>query len=140
MRHKNSISQINKERDKELKRLFSQAKDIAGFPVTIDRICDIMSVLPSQKFYISDYWALRYIKDRKLGKIKKFKNPNKKTLYCALYSTYTYLAKQIENQGKSTEELVFIALEQPAPIIGLSSSFIKNYLRYNLNVRQYTKE
>lgn len=139
MRHKNSISQINLERNKEIKRLYRQAQSIAGSPVTIDRICHIMANLPCDRFYLSDYWALRYVKNRRRGKIKKFGNPQKQTLYNAFYNTFVQLSRSSEYKDKSIETVVYAALEKPAPIIGLSAAFLKNVLRYKLNIYQYEK-
>lgn len=139
MRHQGAISQVNIEREKEIMSLYRQAKAIAGFPATIDRICHIMANLPCSKYYVSDYWALRYVEDRQKGKIRRFRSRKKHVLYSALYATVQQLAKSAQYRGSSLETIVDAALEKPAPIIGLSPSFIKNVLRYKLNIYQYEK-
>lgn len=139
MRHKNSVSQINKERDKEIESLYKTARSIAGHPATIDRICTIMANLPCRKFYLSDYWALRYAKDRRAGRFKKFSNRHKQTLYNAFYNTVVDLSRTAHYRNKSIESIVYAALERPAPIIGLSPAYLKNVLRYKLNIYQYEK-
>jgi len=137
MRHKNSVSQINLERDKELLRIFRKATELAGNPATLVRIFTIAACLPVSKFYISDYWACRYIHNRLKGKAKKFKNRHKQILYNALFAEYCQLSKRAENRNKSFETLVDMALERPAPIIGLSPHSLKDIIRYRLNIKQY---
>lgn len=139
MRHKKSISQINIERDKEVKRLYRQAQAIAGCPATIERICHIMANLPCNRFYLSDYWAVRYVKNRRNGKAKKFNNPRKQILYNAFYNTFMQLARDARYKNKDVETVVYAALMKPAPIIGLSPNFLKNVLRYKLDIYQYSK-
>lgn len=137
MRHKNSISQINIERDKEIVTLYKKAQALAGAPATIDRICQIAANLPASKFYLSDYWAYRYIRDRLAGTTKYFKDHRKQTLYNALYDSYKRQARKRENADKSIETLVDIALEQPAPFIGLAPVTIHKYMRQRLKIYQY---
>lgn len=137
VRHKNSISQVNLERDKELRRLFCRAQDIAGYPATLDRIFTITACLPASKFYISDYWASRYIRNRLRGNVKRFRNGYKQTLYNALFSEFLQLSRRSENREKSFDTLVDMALERPAPVIGLSPHSLGDIVRYRLNIRQY---
>jgi len=137
MRHKNSVSQINLARDKELLRIYRKAADLAGSPATLDRIFTIAACLPVSKFYVSDYWAARYIRNRINGKVKRFKNRQKQILYNALFSEFMQLSKRFENREKSFETLVDMALERPAPIIGLSPQSLRDIVRYRLNIKQY---
>lgn len=137
MRHKNSISQINIERDKEIVALFRKAQSLAGAPATIDRICQIAANLPASKFYISDYWAYRYIRDRLNGTVKYFKDHRKQTLYNALYDNFRIQQRKKENKNKSIETVVDIALEQQAPFVGLSPVTLHKYIRQRLGIYQY---
>ncbi|MBR5689819.1 MAG: hypothetical protein IKX17_05185 [Prevotella sp.] len=137
MRHKNSISQVNVERDKEIIKLYKAAQSLAGSPTTIDRICQIAANLPATKFYISDYWAYRYVRERLNGNTKFFKDHRKRTLYNALYDTFKRQLHRKENQGKSIESIVYISLEQPAPFIGLAPVTLHKYIRQRLNIYQY---
>lgn len=139
MRHKGSISQVNLERNKELMRLYNKAQGIAGFPATVMRICQIMANLPAKKFYLSEAYALKYIKDRMKGKKRIFNHENKRVLYNALWSSFMRVKNKKGNENLSIERLVYITLETPAPTIGLSPEYIMNHvLRYKLNVRQYS--
>ena len=138
MRHKNSISQINLERDKELLKIFRKASSIAGQPANLDRILTITACLPVSKFYLSDYWAARYIRDRLRGKTKRFKNQQKQTLYNALFAEYMMLSRKPENKNKSFETLVDMALERPAPVIGLTPGSLRDIIRYRLHIKQYS--
>ena len=140
MRHKNSISQINLERDKEIRALYKKARELAGYHATVERICQIMVNLPTSKFYISDTYALKYVKDRMNGNVRKLKWKNKQILYNAFWNVFLSLKKKRENEGLSIERLVDMALETQAPIIGVSQGFIMNIiLRNRLNIRQYSK-
>jgi hypothetical protein len=47
------------------------------------------------------------------------------------------LSKRFENRDKSFETLVDMALERPAPIIGLSPQSLRDIVRYRLNIKQY---
>lgn len=136
MRHKNSISQVNLERDKEMRKVYVKAKGLAGSPATIDRICQIAANLPTTKFYVSDYWALRYIKNRLRGTTKYFRDKRKQTLYNALYDNFKML--QHRHKNKDVETLVDMALEQPAPFLGLSPGTIRRYIRQRLGIKQYS--
>lgn len=139
MRHKKSVSQVNIERDQEIMRLYGQAKKLTGPPITIDRICQIAANLPASKFYISDYWALRYVKDRMKGTTKYFKDRRKQTLYNAFYDTFRRLMVRREHRDKSVESVVNLALQQPAPFIGLAPCTMGKYLRQRLKIYQYDK-
>jgi len=140
MRHKNSVSQVNIERDKEIRRLYREAQKLAGTPTTIDRICQIAANLPASKFYISDYWAFRYVKDRTNGINKVFKDRRKRTLYNALYDVFKRQQRKKENENKSIESIVNISLEQPAPFIGIAPVTLHKYIRQRLNIYQYDKK
>lgn len=139
MRHKGSISQVNLERNKELLRLYKTAQGIVGSPATVNRVCQIMANLPTKKFYLSETYALKYIKDRINGKKRKFRHENKQILYNALWTSFLRIQGKKGNEGLSIERLVDITLETPAPIIGLSPTYITNFiLRKHLNIRQYS--
>ncbi len=137
MKHKNSVTQVNIERDREIVTLYNRAKAIAGSPTTTHRICQIAANLPASQFYISDYWALRYIKDRCKGKRRRFRNRRKQTLYNALYDTYRNLSRRHEYVSLPMESVVDIALSQPAPFIGISPDTIHRLLSNRLNIYQY---
>ena len=137
MKHKNSVTQINIERDKEIIQLYNKARKIAGSPATTHRICEIAANLPASQFYISDYWALRYIKDRSRGKRRRFRNPRKQTLYNALFDTFRNLRRKNEYTSLPLESVVDIALTQPAPFIGLNPESIHRLLSKRLNIYQY---
>ncbi len=140
MRHKNSISQVNLERDKEISLLYKTAQALAGYPATVERVCQITANLPASKFYISDTYALKYVKDRLNGKRRKFKHSRKQVLYDALWNAFLSIRKKRGNESLSIERLVDMALETRAPIIGVSPSVIMNQiLRYRLNIRQYSQ-
>ncbi len=137
MRHVNSVSQVNKERDKEIILLYNRAREIVGTPATIDRICKIAANMSVSKFYISDEAAMRYIQDRKAGRPRTFRNKYKRTLYNALFDTYRYLSKRKEYTACSMARIIDIALSQPAPFIGLSPDTLQRYLCRRLNIYQY---
>ena len=137
MRHVNSISQVNKERDNEIIRLYNEAKKIVGTPATIERICRLAANMSASRFYISEEWALRFIQDKMNGRPRKFRNKRKRTLYNALYDTFRHLSRKRENAGHSMSHIVDLALEQPAPFIGLSPETLQRYLCRRLNIYQY---
>ena len=141
MRHKNAISQINRERKQELHSLFRQAlaiaQDRASIFATVDTVCHICADLPASRFLISDYWAGRYIKLRLAGKQKHFRNPRKDKLYKALFDQFQKVAAEDKYRNRSFDSLVDIALRQPAPCIGLSPTYLKLVFRQELNIYQY---
>ena len=138
MRHKGSVSQVNIERDREVLRVYRKAQGIVGTPATVLRICQIAANLPASKFYISDFWAYRYVHNRLKGKQRTFRDKRKQTLYNALFSTYRRLAAKKEYQGCSVESIVYSALEQPAPFLGLSPRTIHAIIRKKHKLYQYT--
>ena len=137
MRHVNSVSQVNKERDDEIIKLYNRAKAIVGTPATIERICNIAANMSVSRFYISEEWAIRYIKDRMNGKVRNYRNRRKRTLYNALYDSYRYYARKKEYAEWSTARIIDLALSQPAPFIGLSPDTLQRYLCRRLNIYQY---
>lgn len=137
MRTKDAISQVNIERDREVLKVFHKAQNIVGIPATVIRICEVAANLPASKFYISDHWAYRYVRDRLNGRQRIFKDRRKSTLYNALFVTYRRIAKSKEHQGKSLESLVNISLEQPAPFLGISPRTIQIIIWNKHHIYQY---
>ena len=135
MKHLNSISQINLERDREMLRLYRKAREVATYPTTSVKLCEIVASLPTSCYYISDTSAARYVSNRLKGKIPKFgvAFEKKRMLYEAFYIDFLKVRKMEGNQRKCISQLVDIALLRPAPCLGLSCRSIRQKISAHLN-------
>ncbi len=127
MKHKNSISQINIDRDREVIYLYQKAKRLVEWPTTTAKICDYVSQMPAPCYYLSFDTAYRYVCRRLKGEIPKFgKFQQKKQSLCeAFFCEFQNVRLQRQGAELSTYRLVEITLEQPAPHLGIAPRYIQ---------------
>ncbi len=129
MRHKGSVSQVNKKRNETLLSLFSKAKNKVSWPADMKKICRVMADMPVGEFYISDEAATVYAWQRFYhGQRKRFKSRRRQRLYDAFYQKVLELKRKPEYKESPISTIATIALLQPAPCIGLEPSFIYTIL------------
>lgn len=127
MKHVNSISQINIERDREIIRLFQKAKRLVPWPTTTTKICCFISRMPTPCYYLSFDAAYRYVSLRLKGKIPKFgKYQQMKQSLCeAFYIDFLEVKRQKQDENLCTYRLVELALLRPAPHLGIAPNYIQ---------------
>ena len=132
MKHKGSISQTYLERDDvEIPRLYKRARQIATYPTTVMRLFEIAAELPVKKYYISDYAAYEYLRQRFFHNKKiTFRSHYKQRLFDALYQDVKKMMEQEKYQKMGLMNTTILALGRPAPCIGLSPFVILQ--RYSL--------
>ena len=132
MKHRNSICQINIDRDREVIRLYQQAKRMVEWPTTTAKICAYVSQMPTQIYYLSFDAAYRYVCNRKKGKVQQFGKfqKMKQSLCEAFFSDYLEVERQAQLQGKhkSVYSLVEATLERPGPHLGIAPTYIRKIL------------
>lgn len=120
-RHKGSISQINVERDRMAAVLYREAKRIASWPTSTMRLCEIAANMPTKEFYISEEFAVRYVRKRiYAGVAQSFTNKFKQKLYEALFDRVVELRKREKYREASLPAVVQAAIMTPAPCLGLT--------------------
>ena len=122
-------------RDREMLILYRKALDVVEYPTTTDKICEVVSSLPTSIYYISDTSAFRYVSQRLKGIIPRFDKSSyrKQQLYEALYEEFLRIREQYKEKSLCIYKLVDIALEQPAPCLGLSPRTIRDKLLAHFN-------
>ncbi len=122
MKHKGSVSQTYLARDKKvLPELICQAKHLATYPISTMKLYHIAANLPTDKFYIADDAAYFYILKRVLNNINvTFKNSYKQRLYEAFYQEVTKMMKESKYATMSLKDISLLALDRPAPCVGLA--------------------
>ncbi len=135
MKHKGSITDTYIHRDNVvLPALFRKAKEVASYPTTMKELCQIAASLPVPYFCISYDAALDYIRNRLLhGRIKRFKTEYKNQLFEALYQTVLSL---MEDGRRDIKKVTLLALDKPAPCVGISPVCIMNKL-YDLKNKKF---
>lgn len=132
MKHVNSISQIKIDRDREIIRLYQQAKRVVQWPTTTAKICDYVSHMPTPCYYLSFDAAYRYVSKRLKGIIPKCGKyqEQKKALLESFYNDFLLTLEHERSQGsrKSVYLLVEITLQRPAPSLGLTSKYIQEII------------
>nr|WP_297658394.1 hypothetical protein [uncultured Prevotella sp.] len=132
MKHVNSISQIKIDRDLEIIRFYQQAKRMVEWPTTTAKICEYVSRMPTECYYISFDAAYSYVRKRLKGIIPSFGiyHQQKKVLFEAFFQEYQDLAAHYREQGKKqcVYNIVELALERPAPNLGLSAKYIQGII------------
>ena len=115
--------------------LYRKALDVVEYPTTTDKICEVVSSLPTSCYYISDTSAFRYVSQRLKGVVPNFDKASyrKKQLYEALYDEFLRIREQYKGESLCIYKLVDIALEQPAPCLGLSPRTIRDKLSAHFN-------
>lgn len=131
MKHKDAISQTYLERDRRaLPELIRRAKNMCSWPTTMNKLYEIAAELPTDKFYICDVAACRYVSKRILHKKKKnFSNPFKQRLFEALYDEVEEMMKKEKYKKLGYITTTIMALGHPAPCIGLTPYVIGVILR-----------
>lgn len=136
MKHVNSISQINIDRDREIIRFYQQAKRMVEWPTTTAKICDYISRMPTDCYYLSFDAAYSYVRKRLNGVIPKFGTcfQRRKALFEAFFLEYQEMAGYYRQIGekRSVYNIVEMALERPAPNLGLSSNRIQRIISDHL--------
>lgn len=130
MKHLKSITQTYIERDRKvLPELIRRAKHLATYPTSAKKLYHIAAELPTDKFYISDDAACEYIRKRFFHNIQpKFISPFKQRLFDALYHEVSEMLRQEKYSKMGLKNVTILALERPAPCVGLTPYIIG--LRY----------
>ena len=136
MKHKNSISQINPMRDKEIMILYRKALTMVEYPTTLEIVCRVVSELPASCFYISDTSAFRYVSQRLKGIQQHFDEASyrKEQLYEALYEECLAMREKEKYKSLCMTRIVDIALSHPAPCLGLSPRSIRQKISRYINL------
>ena len=131
MKHPNSISQINIDRDKEMYSLYQKAKRMVEWPTTTAKVYEFVSQMPTSCYYLSFDAAYRYIRLKLKGKKQKFgkTQQRKRDLFESFYQEFLNVKRQYEGQQVSIYRLVEIALEHPAPHLGMSAACIRKKIK-----------
>lgn len=111
--------------------LYQQAKRMVDWPSTTAKICELVSQMPTSCYYLSYDTAYRYICKKIKGVEPRFGRlqQRKRNLFESFYQEFLDVKRQYEEQHFSTPRLVEIALERPAPHIGLSPSYIQEKVK-----------
>ena len=127
MKHKGSISQIYITRDKvAVPCLYREAKTVAEYPTTFEKLFEIAAELPVQQFYLSDDAAIRYIRRRMYRNHKTdHMSPYKRRLFESLYDIVCDMMKQEKYRRMGLAGTTVVALMRPAPCIGLTPKVIR---------------
>lgn len=122
-------------RDREMLILYRKALDVVEYPTTTDKICEVVSSLSTSCYYISDTSAFRYVSQRLKGIIPSFDKASyrKQQLYEALYDEFLRIREQYKEKSFCIYKLVDLAIEQPAPCLGLSPRTIRDKLSVLFN-------
>ena len=134
MKHKGAISQIYKTRDEVVvPELYSRAKSEASYPTTTRRLFEIAANLPVDRYYISDYAALEYVRNRvyrrQSKQITHHINPYKHRLFEDLYDTVMKMMREEKYAAMGLTDTVICALLRPAPCVGLTPATIWHMYR-----------
>lgn len=117
-------------RDREMLLIYRKALQVVEYPTTTDKICEVVSSLPTSCYYISDTSAFRYVSQRLKGIIPRFDKASyrKQQLYESLFKEFQNVERQYRGKAYCIYRLVDIALERPAPCLGLSPRTIRQKL------------
>ena len=130
MKKKGAASEVSQGRDQELMRLYHKAMSIAYADrdkrYTVRDIYVIVSMLPCNRYYISEDNAWRYVNERVRGKKTISIKGKRRRLYETLYAKVMQLKLQSDNAMCTTRTLVYRAMQQEAPCIGLSPERIRS--------------
>lgn len=126
MRHKGSISEVKKERDKAVKRLFQEIKRSCTC-ATVGEICAKIAEMKMDRYYISEErGAELYYSYKKTGRVSEG-FPHAHRLHKSFIAECIRLEKE-----RGTACVMHIAREAvylPAPCIGLSPNRIHRILK-----------
>lgn len=129
-----SVTQSFLERDSRvLPELMRQARKIATYPTSAKKLYQIAADLPTDKFYIGDDAAFQYMRKRLFHNVRqKFLSPYKQRLFDALHEEVTAMLKQEKYQNMSLKSVIIIALNHPAPCVGLTPNIIaRTFIRHH---------
>lgn len=133
MKHKGAISQVYLKRDREVvPMLFKKAKQIASYPTTQEQLFRIAAEIPVDQYYLSDDTAVLYIRNRIFRGINKIHgSAYKQRLFESLYEAVCELRKDVRYKSKGLDYITMLALQRPAPCVGLSPNvMLQKYLQY----------
>ena len=140
MRHRGSVSQINKDRNKTIIYLYRKALDMLPWPTTQQEICEKIAILPTPQFYISFDTALYYVRCRYYQKQEKqFLNEYKQRLFDAFFNRFLELVENPSYRNYKMKTLINMALDSPAPCLGMSPWMIYDFLRKHRRERKIKK-
>lgn len=131
MKRKGHISQTYIKRDRDvLPMLYRRAKQQADYPTSVDKIFNIMSELPTDRFYIADDAALFYVRKRYFHNEEVcFRTPQKQKLFNALYDEVLLMMQEEKYKALGLQATTICALMRPAPCVGLSPVGISKIFR-----------
>lgn len=131
MKHKGSISHVYVERDKKaVLEVFRQAKNCAEYPITVTGLLHLTAEMPTKKYYIADDAAYEYCRKRIFLHFRpQFKSNYKQKLYDAMFKEVNKMRHFECYKALSLRKIVALALDKPAPCIGLTPRVIGEMLR-----------
>ena len=126
-------------RDREMLILYRKALEVVEYPTTTEKICEVVSSLPTSCYYISDTSAFRYISQRLKGFMPSFDKTSyrKQQLYESLYEEFQRIREQYRGKPLCVYKLVDLALERPAPCLGLSPRTIRQKLSNHFKQKRH---
>ena len=133
MKHKGAISQVYRKRDEVIvPQLFMKAKQLSSYPTTMERLFKIAAEIPVDQYYLSDDTAVLYIRNRIFRGINKIhSSPYKQRLFESLYQIVCELRSEERYKTRGLDYITMLALQRPAPCIGLSPAvMLQKYLQH----------
>ena len=126
MKHKGAISQVYRKRDEVIvPQIFAKAKQLSSYPTTMERLFKIAADIPVDQHYLSDDTAILYIHNRIFRGINKIhRSPHKQRLFESLYQIVCEMLNDGRYKSYELNNITILALQRPAPCIGLSPTVI----------------
>lgn len=126
MRHKGNISEVKRERDKLVMRLFREIKRSCTCE-TVGEICRKIAHMKMDRYYISEERGSElYYKHKKTGWM-----PDCNGYAASLQKSFVMQCLELERKGGMTcvRHIARAAVYMPAPCLGLSPNRIRRILR-----------
>lgn len=118
MKHKGSISEALTERNNVITDMYRELKRTCEYS-SIYAICEAISVMPADRYYISEAMAvIVWNKYRKTKNLPSNTNIYKRKLYMSLIDKCEKML--MDNPGMCYNHIIREILEEPAPCLGIS--------------------
>ena len=118
MKHKGSISEALTERNNIIKDMYRELKRTCDYS-SIYSICEVISIMPAERHYISEAMAaIIWSKWKKTKSLPENTSTYKKKVYMSLIENCEKMRR--ENPGASNKHIICESLELPAPCLGIS--------------------
>lgn len=118
MKHKGSISEALTERNNVITDMYRELKRTCEYS-SIYAICEAISVMPADRYYISEAMAvIVWNKYRKTKNLPSNTSIYKRKLYMSLIDKCEKML--MDNPGMCYNHIIREILEEPAPCLGIS--------------------